>query len=94
MNLDTQQSDGFEVTITYRNYRGETAERRIIPRKIWFGSTEWHPERQWMMDAIDVEKNAVRSFAMNDFLDFDSLLVVSATRWEVSAPQVPGRRPS
>ena len=54
------------VTILYTNYRGETALRTIEPIKIWFGGTEWHPEPQWLLDAIDIEKNDNRSFAMKD----------------------------
>lgn len=54
------------VRILYTNYRGETNLRRIIPERIHFGSTEWHPARQWFLDAIDVEKNATRSFALKD----------------------------
>lgn len=55
-----------QVTILYTNYRGETATRLILPEKIWFGSTEWHPEPQWFLEALDIEKQAVRSFAMRD----------------------------
>lgn len=40
---------GEPVTLTYRNWRGEVAERTIIPRRVWFGSTEWHPEPQWLL---------------------------------------------
>lgn len=54
------------VTIRYTNYRGETAIRTIIPDKIWFGSSQWHPEPQWLMDAFDVEKDAHRTFALKD----------------------------
>ena len=54
------------VNIVYTNYRGETSIRKIIPKKIWFGKTDWHPEDQWLMDAIDLEKNAERSFALKD----------------------------
>jgi predicted DNA-binding transcriptional regulator YafY len=54
------------VRILYTNYRGETNLRRIVPERIHFGSTEWHPEPQWLMEALDVEKNATRSFAMKD----------------------------
>lgn len=54
------------VRIVYTNYRGETAPRTIIPRRLWFGSTEWHPEEQWLLDALDVEKNEQRSFAVAD----------------------------
>ena len=55
-----------KVKILYTNYRGETAIRDIIPIKIWFGSTDWHPEEGWLMDAYDLEKKAERSFAMKD----------------------------
>lgn len=55
------------VVLTYTNYRGETAERRIIPFEVWFGSTEWHPEPQWLLRAYDCEKKAERDFALKDF---------------------------
>lgn len=55
-----------KVRILYTNYRGETALRTIVPEKIWFGTTEWHHEPQWLMDAVDAEKQQIRSFAMKD----------------------------
>lgn len=55
-----------KITIDYTNYRGERAERDIIPEKIWFGSTDWHKEEQWLLDAHDMEKDALRNFAMKD----------------------------
>jgi hypothetical protein len=42
--------------------------------RLWFGHTDWHPEPQWMLDAIDVDRNVERSFALRDvetFLDTD-----------------------
>ena len=54
------------VRILYTNYRGETAIRQIVPQRVWYGSTEWHPETQWLLDAVDLEKNAVRAFALKD----------------------------
>lgn len=54
------------VRILYTNYRGETALRTVIPEGIYFGSTEWHPEPQWLLNALDVEKAQNRSFALKD----------------------------
>ncbi len=54
------------VRVVYCNYRNETAIRTIVPRRIWFGATAWHPEPQWLLDALDLEKNEVRSFALRD----------------------------
>ncbi len=57
---------GTAVTILYTNYRGETGVRHIVPSRIWFGSAEWHPEPQWILDAVDLDKEALRSFALKD----------------------------
>jgi predicted DNA-binding transcriptional regulator YafY len=54
------------IRLVYKNHRGETSERRILPTRVWFGETEWHPGAQWLLDAIDVEKGELRSFAVKD----------------------------
>lgn len=58
------------VRILYTNYRGETEYRDILPEKIWFGSTEWHKDDQWLLDAQDIKKNALRNFAMKDIQEW------------------------
>lgn len=54
------------VRIDYVNYRGERAVRRVVPHRLYFGEVEWHPGTQWILDAWDVEKAAIRSFAVAD----------------------------
>lgn len=58
---------GEAVRLTYTNWRGETAEREIIPKRLWFGSTEWHPEPQWLITAVDTGKGQERDFALSGF---------------------------
>lgn len=53
-----------QIKIFYKNWKGEEAWRTIEPINLWFGSTEWHPEKQWLLKAVDVEKNAERDFAL------------------------------
>ena len=57
-----------EVLVVYTNWRGQTAERRILPKpgSLRFAATEHHPEPQWVFDAWDIEKKAERTFAMKD----------------------------
>ena len=62
-----------KVKINYTNYRGETADRIIIPERIWQGSTEWHKEEQWLLDAFDIEKNAMRNFAIKDIQSWEDI---------------------
>lgn len=57
-----------ELRIAYTNWRGETADRTIVPFGLRFDVTQWHPEEQWLVSAWDVEKKAVRDFALKDMV--------------------------
>lgn len=63
---NTMASKVKPLTFLYKNWKGETRQRIIEPVKIWFGSTEYHPEPQWLLKAYDVEKREHRDFALND----------------------------
>ena len=55
------------VTIDYTNWRGARRLYRILPFDIRFGSSEWHPEPQWLLSAIDEDDNAkMKEFALKD----------------------------
>lgn len=58
------------VTILYRNHRGKVAHRRILPQQVRFDASEWHPEPQWLLDAVDLDKGERRSFALCDVLEW------------------------
>jgi hypothetical protein len=55
------------VKIVYTNWRDEIAIRRIIPcaNGLRFGSNEWHTKPQWLLRAIDRDKQEIREFAMS-----------------------------
>lgn len=52
------------LRMEYRNWRGETSERTIIPERLWYGVTQWHPVPCWLLSALDVEKGEMRDFAL------------------------------
>ena len=54
----------------YKNYKGKTNIRNVIPYNIHFGSTEFHPQEQWLLRAFDVDKCAERNFALKDVIKF------------------------
>ena len=58
------------VKILYTNRKNETRYRIIKPISIEFKSTEWHKEEQWILNAVDVEKNAIRNFAIKDIKEW------------------------
>lgn len=56
------------ITFVYKNWKGETRERKVVPINIEFGSDHYHQPAQWLLHAIDMEKGARRTFAFNHML--------------------------
>ena len=54
------------VEIDYTNWRGERSKRRIVPMRLTWENNEWHPETQWLLEALDVEKKEMRTFAFTN----------------------------
>jgi len=54
------------ISFIYRNWRCETAMRTAVPKAVWFGTTEWHPEPGWFLFAYDLAKAEDRDFALKD----------------------------
>ena len=59
---------GFCPVVKYMN-RGEVSERNVFVARIWFGSTEWHPSDQWLIDVLDLDRDVPRTFAVKDILE-------------------------
>lgn len=36
--------------------------------EVWYGTTEWHKQPQWFLKAQDHSRQAIRDFALSDFL--------------------------
>lgn len=54
------------ISFLYRNWRGEVSKRRVVPLRLWYGSTEWHPELQWLLVARCLDRGEERFFALSD----------------------------
>lgn len=55
-----------QMRIIYTNYRGETSVRNLRVYNLFWGTNEWHKEPQWIVEALDVDKQVSRSFALKD----------------------------
>lgn len=55
-----------QINLTYTNWRGEKAVRLVLPKRLWFGTTEFHREPQWLLEVYDIEKQAFRDYALTD----------------------------
>ncbi|WP_287206617.1 hypothetical protein [Mesorhizobium sp.] len=65
--MDTLSRKNLHLKVHYTNWRGETSLRTITPSSVYYGSSEWHPEPQWLLTAYDHDKLAVRDFALKGF---------------------------
>ena len=61
------------VRILYTNHQGDVAWRRIIPREIVFEANQWHPQMQWILTALDLDRKAERSFALQGIKEWHPL---------------------
>ena len=74
LNEGLEIEEGRQINIVYKNWRGETSTRTILLIRIWYGSTEFHPESQWFMKVFDVDKNVERDFALSGLLRWSEVL--------------------
>ena len=54
------------MRFNYTNWRGEDSIRWVTPLSLRWGSSEWHPDPQWLMRAFDHDKGEEREFALRD----------------------------
>lgn len=56
---------GVQVSFTYTNHRGITEERTIIPHRLYHGVSTFHPEPQWLLECYDMDRQAIRTYALS-----------------------------
>lgn len=64
MNILLKEPEKY-VIIDYTNHAGVRGWRTVMPISVGWGNNKWHPEQQWLMTALDISKDEIRTFAMN-----------------------------
>ena len=47
--------DNEMINVSYTNWRGEAKVRRVLLGRVRFGSTDWHKEPTWLINAFDLD---------------------------------------
>jgi len=68
--IGNREVNNAAIMVSYRNYRGETSDRRIIPLQVYYGNTEHHKEDQWLLKVWDLEKENYRDYAFKDIVEW------------------------
>jgi hypothetical protein len=50
--------DNEMINVSYTNWRGEAKVRRVLLGRVRFGSTDWHKEPTWLINAFDLDHPA------------------------------------
>lgn len=50
---------------SYRNWQGVWRVRRLLPKRLWYGTNMYHQGAQWFVDATDQESGEQRTFALD-----------------------------
>lgn len=72
------------VTFIYKNYAGKVSKRTAKVLRFYWASNEYHPEPQFLMAGLDLDKAEPRGFAVKDI---SQLTVVSTARDNNYQPQ-------
>lgn len=65
-----QPAGDTRLSIDYVNYTGERAWRSVTPIRVWFGTTDYHPEARWLLEAFDNERGDTRNFAVANIISW------------------------
>lgn len=67
---EVQAPDLPPVTFVYQNWKGDVAVRNAVPIRVIHASNEWHRERQWLLEAMDLDRQETRTFALEGIIKF------------------------
>lgn len=56
------------ISFRYRNYKGVIHTRTIYPYRLFEGNNAWHPDTQWLLEGLDIDRGDMRQFALSDIL--------------------------
>jgi hypothetical protein len=65
-NKMLEVQEGSYIEFDYINWKGAKGHRKVKVNCIYYGATSYHPEEQWLLQAIDIDKGRERIFAMKD----------------------------
>jgi hypothetical protein len=77
-----------DLSFDYTNHRGEQSRRTATPIAYRYGVSQWHSGPQWLMMALDHDKQQPREFAMKDMTNIVAhpFPLVAAAKGEYRSP--------
>lgn len=57
------------VSFSYMNHKGLFRRRKVVMLGIYWGTNKWYSTPQWLVKGKDLEKDAIRTFALRNIAD-------------------------
>ncbi len=70
-NLTKEELERIAIAVKYKNWKGEIAIRKIAPAEIYFDSSEYHKDKQWLLKVWDLDKKDYGTYALKDILSWE-----------------------
>lgn len=72
MNKEKPTSSEEVLRFRYKNYKGEIADRSVIPIRTVVKKSQYHNDGKpcWIMVAYDLDKQEKRDFALQDIIQY------------------------
>lgn len=72
-SVGNRRVEDIAIEVIYKNYKGETGLRKIIPLGMYYGHNEYHKEDQWLLKVWDLDKWAYRDYALKDIIEWKKI---------------------
>jgi hypothetical protein len=72
-NFQLEINPGDIIEFTYTNYKGKVGQRKAQVLRFYYAANEYHPEPQFILAAIDLDKGEPRGFAVKDISNLNVL---------------------
>lgn len=69
--IEIFDAEGATISFDYVNWKGRAGKRRATIKRLVYGSNEWHPEPQFLLEAYDEDKCDDRTFAVRDIANVE-----------------------
>lgn len=69
-----------EIQFSYKNYKGEISQRRVLPAKVEFGLAPGQSQAEWLLWGTDLEKKETRAFVLNHIVSFSHAALPAAKK--------------
>ena len=60
------------ITFLYKNWKGKTSYRECVVMGVFYGETEYHKGKQFLLKGFDLDKNEERIYAIKDMSEIEN----------------------